>query len=80
MDQQSSKRSNAHSKHQVKTKPKKLYLFDFLAENEKEYEKPERKQQTREQIKEQLFRMDLQSPKDSERIKLSLQLNNGKIP
>ena len=24
--------------------------------------------------------MDLQSPKDSERIKLSLQLNNGKIP
>jgi len=79
VDQQSSKRSNAN-KHQVKTKPKKLYLFDFLAENEKEYVKPERKQQTREQIKEQLFRMDLQSPKDSERIKLSLQLNNGKIP
>jgi hypothetical protein len=51
LDQQSSKRSNAN-KHQVKSKPKKLYLFDFLAENEKEYVKPEIKQQTREQIKE----------------------------
>jgi hypothetical protein len=72
MDQQSSKRSNAY-KHSasVKTKPKKLYLFDFLGENEKEYEKTIKKHKTREEIKESLFRMDL-SPKDSDRIKLSL--------
>ena len=59
MDQQSSKRSNAHKPHVKSSKPKRIYMFDFLGENEKEYEKPVKPHQTREQMKESLFRMDL---------------------
>ena len=58
MDQQSSKRSNAH-KPQVKSKPKKLYILDFLTDYEKDYVKPEAKKQTRAEIKNEMFIIDL---------------------